>query len=46
MQILKETGIDWKERKKEDWPVLYMDQSVERTTRPRGDEKCEEWMWC
>jgi hypothetical protein len=41
MQILKETGNDWRER----WLVsqMRMDQSVKNTIRTSGDKKCEVW---
>jgi hypothetical protein len=41
MQILKETGIDWRERKL--ISNLYMVQCVKSATKPRGDKKCEDW---
>jgi hypothetical protein len=40
MEILKETGIVWREKKF--ISNLYMDQSVEVRLR-RGDKKCEDW---
>jgi hypothetical protein len=39
-QILKETGIDWQQRRL--ISKLYMDQSQSRTGSS-GDKKCEVW---
>ena len=43
MQILKETGIDWRQRKL--ISKLYMDQSVKQRLNQKGDNKCEDWKW-
>jgi len=40
MQILRGTGIDWRERRL--ISNLYMARS-ESTSEPRGDKKCEDW---
>jgi hypothetical protein len=39
MQMLKETGIDWREKKKMT-SKPYIDQI---TIRPSGDKICEDW---
>ena len=41
MQILKRTGIDWRERRL--ISKLYMDQGVKSTTGQGGDKKCADW---
>ena len=41
MQVLKEAGIDWHERRM--ISNLYIAESVKSANEPRGDKKCEDW---